>query len=224
MAMDMKYNMGKLQKIIVPEQNILYFRKDHDEISINITNRCPNACCFCIRDRSTGWNVSNLYLRREPSFDDIKKEINKIFSKKFFKKVKICGYGEPILRIDILPEIIKLIKNISPKSTIQLTTSGWPLYHVKEGKKYMAKCIENGLDSVYLGVHALTQEQYGKKVRPSVDSKIAFSEISKFLKFVSLFKLKITCAFVNLDDLNVSQIKRFVDEIKCEFDIREFEK
>ncbi len=58
----MDYNLGKLRNEIDLQKNIIYFRKDPNEMSINLTNKCLNSCCFCIRDRDLGWGVSNLYL------------------------------------------------------------------------------------------------------------------------------------------------------------------
>ena len=75
----MRYNYGKLKPKIKPEKNIVYYKKGNNELSINITNRCPNNCCFCIRDRKSGWSKSNLYLTQEPTLKEIISEIKKSF-------------------------------------------------------------------------------------------------------------------------------------------------
>jgi TatD family-associated radical SAM protein len=222
----MKYNLGKLKKKLKPQQNIIYYRKKKDEISLNITNRCPNACCFCIRDRDKGWGVSNLYLLKEPSLEEIKDEIKRelMNSKQPIKKFKICGYGEPILRIKILPELILFIKKVSPNSIIQLTTTGWPLFHFKKGIGYFKQAVKNGLNLVYVGIHATNFSDYAKRVNPSINPELAFYETKEFIKLSSSLNLKITCAFVDLRDLNLAEIKNFAKKLNCLYDIRGFEK
>ena len=75
MVSKIKYNYGKLRNKTKLQDNIVYYKKGDKELSINITNRCPNNCCFCIRDRKVGWSKSNLYLDKEPSLREIKREI-----------------------------------------------------------------------------------------------------------------------------------------------------
>ena len=105
-----QFNQGKLKGSTVAQSNIIYYRRNRSELSINLTNNCPNSCYFCIRDRDIGWGVSNLYLKKEPSLEEIKAELERTLDSNSFDKIKICGYGEPILRIDIIPEIISFIE------------------------------------------------------------------------------------------------------------------
>ncbi len=61
--------------------NIAY--EYNNAIYLNITNRCPNLCVFCIK---TKWNMDyrgyDLKLEKEPSFNDIKKSVEDYFLKK----------------------------------------------------------------------------------------------------------------------------------------------
>ena len=103
----MEYNYGKLRRSVPLQHNIAYYKRGLSELSINVTNRCPSNCCFCIRDRKPGWGEANLYLDTEPSLQEIKKAIARVLEENTqVKMAKICGYGEPILRVDILPDII----------------------------------------------------------------------------------------------------------------------
>lgn len=223
----MRFNLGRFNGKIESQQNVVYYRREGDEISLNITNNCPNACSFCIRDRNIGWGVSNLYLKKDPSLEDIKAKIKKAMDKApniKIKRFKICGYGEPILRIDILPELVSFIRKAAPDSVIQLTTTGWPLYHVKNGIQYFKKAAKSGLDQIYLGVHATNFKDYQRKVNPSIDSRIAFNLVKNFIALARSLDLKVICAFINLDDLDLNEIKNFVQGLGCDYDLRRFEK
>ena len=222
----MHYNLGKLKDQIKPQHNIIYFRKGPTEMSINITNRCPNSCCFCIRDKDSGWGVSNLYLVEDPSIHEIKEAINNAQTKgerKMVKKIKLCGYGEPILRVDILPEIIKIIREKYPHSIIQLTTTGWPLYHLPSGEDYFKKCVKTGLNQISLGLNALNKEDYQKYVNPSVNSKESFNQALDFIRLSKKLGLKVIISFVDFGSQNINEIKEFSDKFKCEYNLRKLE-
>lgn len=219
----MEYNYGKLRSKKTLGKNIIYYKSGEDELSVNITNRCPNNCCFCIRDRFYGWGELNLYLEDEPSLCEILGEISKSLKEnRNIVKVKICGYGEPIIRIKLLPKIISIIKKEHPKIIVQLATSGWPLYDIEDGIHYFKESVKNGLDIVYLGMHATDIENYAKKVRPNISPKKAFNRVVEFIKLSKSLNLKVVCAFVDLDDLSLSEIKNFTKELNCEYDIRNF--
>jgi len=222
----MQYNLGRLRSKTHAQQNIVYYRRGYDEVSINLTNRCPNACSFCIRDRSFGWGFSNLYLDREPSLEEIEDAITGATEKRpevQVKKFKICGYGEPMLRVDILPGLVSFLRETYPISLIQLATTGWSVYHIKKGVENFTDVAKNGLDLVYLGMHATNFQDYLRRINPSIDAQVAFDQVIEFIKLAKSLDLKVTCAFVNLGNLNLEEIKEFVQEIGCEYDIRRFE-
>ncbi|MGN0655912.1 MAG: radical SAM protein, partial [Ruminiclostridium sp.] len=77
---------------------------------VNITNRCPCACTFCIRknDNTVGENDS-LWLEHEPTVAEIKAAFDEVDASKYHEAV-FCGYGEPMERPDELVEIAKYIK------------------------------------------------------------------------------------------------------------------
>ena len=74
---------------------------------INITNRCPNACEFCIRNftNSLG-DADSLVLKEDPTVDEVKKELEN-WDVRSYDEVVFCGYGEPTER---LPELLESVE------------------------------------------------------------------------------------------------------------------
>ena len=59
---------------------------------LNLTNRCPCACTFCIRNEGDGVYGSNpLWLEHEPSFEEVRAALETADYKKY-KEVIFCGY------------------------------------------------------------------------------------------------------------------------------------
>ena len=47
----------------------------HDNLYVNMTNKCPCACTFCLRQTRDEMNHSgSLWLEREPSVEEVKNE------------------------------------------------------------------------------------------------------------------------------------------------------
>lgn len=226
-----KFNQGKLKGLVSPGNNIVYFRRGEDELSLNITNNCPNACIFCIRDRDVGWGVSNLYLDKDPEVDAILEEFDKVNAKMRAKgvdieKVKICGYGEPILRFNDLYPIVKHIHKHS-KALVQLTTTGWPYFRfITQDTRPLKALKVLGLTHIFLGLNATTPEQYNRIVRPGIEDidKNAFADTLRFARTTKDIGYEVTLGFVRTKGLKREEIEKLSTELGCPYKIREFEK
>ena len=93
-----------------------------DSLYINLTNRCTNQCTFCVRDKDCGIGDVNLWLEREPTAEEVIEDIKK-FNPKNYKEVVFCGYGEPTLRLDVILEAARFIKE-NYNSRIRINTNG----------------------------------------------------------------------------------------------------
>lgn len=225
-------NFGKLASKIPAQQNIVYYRRGFDELSLNITNACPNACTFCIRDRDAGWGVSNLYLVRDPSIEEINTAYNSEHAKIAdegikLERVKICGYGEPVLRFNDLHPILENIRarGIPPKA-IQLTTTGWPFFRfISPDATPISKLKDSGLTDVYLSMSSPNKEVYNKLVRPGVTAcdENAFDDAIRFGEASRDAGLEVTLGFINLAHLDKNAAKAMAERMRVRYKIREFE-
>ena len=91
---------------------------------VNLTNRCPCACKFCLRQNGPGVYGSNpLWLDREPTVDEVKASIDG-WNLGELDEVVFCGYGEPTERLDDLLAVAAYIKAKSPSTRIRVNTNG----------------------------------------------------------------------------------------------------
>ena len=78
-----------------------------DSLYLNITNRCSNRCSFCAKFRDFHVKGHQLKLDHEPDFDEV---IAAIGDPSGYEEVVFCGYGEPLLRLDLVKEVATWLK------------------------------------------------------------------------------------------------------------------
>jgi len=78
-----------------------------NSLYLNITNRCSNNCSFCIKFNSRTFQENDLFLDKEPSFDEIMTAIALCSD---FDEIVFCGYGESLIRLDIVKQVAEAVK------------------------------------------------------------------------------------------------------------------
>ena len=77
---------------------------------VNLTNKCDNACEFCIRNSGDGVADTPLWLDAEPTADDVEKAFDGLRSRLTSDEVVFCGFGEPTAALDTLIERARRFK------------------------------------------------------------------------------------------------------------------
>lgn len=73
-----------------------------NNLYVNLTNKCPCSCTFCIRNNGDGaYGSDSLWLEHDPSDQEIIQAL-KEHNFKNYKEIVFCGYGEPTERLDSL--------------------------------------------------------------------------------------------------------------------------
>ena len=144
---------------------ILYDYKE--SLYINMTNKCPCACVFCIRQETDHvGNSDSLWLDHEPSVEEVKDEF-KNFDLGKYDEVVFCGYGEPLARIDEVVEVANYIKSIS-NIKIRINTNG--LSDLIHNKK-TAQLLKDNIDAVSISLNAPNKIKYNEVTRPKFGEK-----------------------------------------------------
>jgi len=94
-----------------------------NKLYINLTNKCPCSCTFCIRQNGDGaYGSDSLWLDREPTVDEVIDELEK-YDLTQFREIVFCGYGEPMERAEDVGYIGRYIKD-NFKIPVRLNTNG----------------------------------------------------------------------------------------------------
>lgn len=146
-------------------------------IYVNMTNRCPCACTFCLRHNGEGVYGSDcLWLDREPTVQEVCDSIDTWDLSKY-NEIVFCGYGEPTERLYDLLEVAKYIKS---KSDIKIRINTNGLADLIWNEKTAPK-LEGLIDTVSVSLNATNKEEYLKVVRPKfgIDSYDAMLNFTK---------------------------------------------
>ena len=160
----------------------------YDNLYVNLTNKCPCACAFCLRQTRDEMNHSgSLWLEREPGVEEVKAEFDK-FDMQKYKEVVFCGFGEPTERLEDLLEIAAFVKEKFNKP-IRINTNGlsdliW--------QKDTAPMYKGLIDTVSISLNTPNKERYYELTRSkfgidSFDAMLNFAgNVSKYVPHVVL--------------------------------------
>ena len=184
---------------------------------VNLTNKCPCACTFCIRNEGDGaYGSESLWLKHEPSFEEIVEEFKK-FNLGKYKEIVFCGYGEPTERIELLVQVADYVRSVSDIK-IRINTNGLGnLIHSKS----IEHLLEGRIDIVSISLNAPNAEDYAKVTRP----KYGIASFDAMLKFASECKKYVpTVVFTVVDCIPQEQIeasRKIAEQVGVNFRIRE---
>ena len=133
----------------------------HENLYVNMTNRCPCACTFCLRQTRDEMNHSgSLWLEREPSVEEVIAEFDK-FDMTKYKELVFCGFGEPTQRLEDLLKVAAYAKEKFHIS-IRVNTNGLSdlLYD-----KDTAPMYEGLVDTISISLNTPDREEYLKLTR-----------------------------------------------------------
>lgn len=155
-------------------------------VYVNMTNRCPCACTFCLRHNAPGvYGSDPLWLDREPTVDEVIESL-KSWDLSSLDEVVFCGYGEPTERLYDILKVAEYIKSVS-EIKIRINTNG--LSDLIHGKP-TAPDLKGLIDTVSVSLNATNAEDYLKVCRPkfgiqSYDAMLAFTkECTKYVPSV----------------------------------------
>lgn len=143
---------------------------------INMTNRCPCRCTFCVRNdtRRLG-DADDLWLNHEPTAGEIEMEVSRRASDA--EEIVFCGYGEPTERLDTLLEVAGWVHG-NTGARVRLDTNG--MGNLINGRDIVPD-LAQALDAVSISLNASGPEEYMELCRPDFGEK-AYPALLSFIE------------------------------------------
>lgn len=152
----------------------------HKGLYVNMTNKCPCSCTFCLRQtRNEMEGSGSLWLEREPTVEEVKAEFSK-FDMDKYEEVVFCGFGEPTERLYDLLEVAAFVKEKYGKKT-RINTNG--LADLIYGKD-TTPLLEGKIDTVSISLNTPNKQRYYELTRnrfgiESFDAMLTYTKNAK---------------------------------------------
>ena len=147
-------------------------------IYVNLTNRCPCACRFCLRNNASGvFGSGPLWLEREPTLDEVGASHDR-WDYSRFREVVFCGYGEPTERLDVLLAAAAHLKQRDATLRVRVNTNG--LSDLINGKP-TATLFAGKVDCLSISLNTDDAAEYVAMCRPKFGDA-AYPALLKFTK------------------------------------------
>jgi len=191
---------------------------EYDGLYLNITNRCPCACTFCIRKGDEFNNVDTLWLEREPTIEEVEQAIEAEDLSKY-KEIVFCGYGEPTERLDVILAVSDFIKQRC-SLPVRINTNG--LGELINGKK-IAHLLEGRIDAISISLNSSDPEIYEKTVRPIFKEK-AFPALLSFARDAAKYVPKVVLSTVSttITAEDEEKCRKICEELGVTYRIRQY--
>ncbi len=185
---------------------------------INLTNKCTNACSFCIRlGGDTVGDSGSLWLEREPDKEEV---LADIFRRDLseFQELVFCGYGEPMMRLDDLVWIAAQVKRKAPNLPIRVNTNGQAeLFYGPDA----ASRLQGVVDAVSISLNAPDARQYDEMCH-SVYGEQAFDALLRFAEKCKAYIPSVILSVVDvMDRADIEKCRKIAAEIGVTLRVRE---
>lgn len=186
---------------------------------VNSTNKCTCSCTFCLRQTKEMLEGNTLWLKNEPTVQEIIDEFEK-YDLNDFKEVVFCGFGEPLIRHDDLMMVAKYLKSRKSDVKIRINTNGLSsLYH----KRDITGEFKGLIDTISVSLNASNKEEYLRLTR----SRYGIDSFDEMLDFAYKCKSYVPHVVLTVVDIigeeEIGKCQKIADDLGITLRVRPFE-
>ena len=186
-----------------------------DSLYINLTNKCPNNCEFCLRNFKTGVGEDDLRLSREPNFEDVKEALS-LFPLKKYDEIVFCGFGEPMCALPVMSQVGPYLKRLGLKTRVNTNGLGG-LWNKRDD---VPQLISKYIDAVSISLNASNRELYQEICRSKYGEE-AFDAIIDFTKGCVENGIDTTLTVVDfIGEDEIAECRKLAEELGAKFRVR----
>lgn len=197
------------------------FYEVHGGLYVNLTNRCPCSCTFCLRQtRDHMENSGPLWLEHDPTEQEIDAALNEV-QLSDYREAVFCGFGEPTERLDVLLDTARKLRERKPDIKIRINTNG--LGDLIYGES-IAPRLSGLIDCVSVSLNTPNPERYLELTRSrfgiqSFDAMLRFAgDCTKYVPEVVM-----TTVATTLTEDEEQQCAKICERIGVRYRIRPWE-
>ncbi|MEW6003110.1 MAG: TatD family hydrolase [Nitrospirota bacterium] len=184
--------------------------KIRDSLYLNITNRCTNSCSFCIRFQTDYVKGYNLRLLEEPTEEELKASIG---DPSKYKEIVFCGYGEPLLRLDLVRSLSAWINENG--GVVRINTNGHGnLIH----RRNILPDLKGIVDRISISLDAHDEETYNRICKPLYRN--AFKGVIEFIRESKKYIPDVEATVVELKGVDIEKCREIAGGLGVRLRVR----
>lgn len=190
-------------------------------VYVNITNRCPCSCVFCLRQTKKMMEGNSLWLKGgEPSIETVMEEFAP-FDLSVIHELIFCGFGEPLERLDDVCEVIDRLKAKFPNLKVRVNTNG--LANLVHGKDITPE-LKGRFDTVSISLNAPDAEEYLALTRSKFGIQ-SFDAIKEFAVLAKAHVKNVVMTVVEkvMPEEKIDACRKICEELGVTLRVRPFE-
>ena len=185
------------------------------KIYVNLTNRCSNACDFCVRVNDS-YSDYSLWLDKEPTAEEVINSFSAL-DLESAEEVVFCGYGEPIYKIDEIIAISEYLHKKGKKTRLNTNGQGELIIGTDVSKR-----LSGVIDTVSISLNAASAKA-DQDICHSEFGEKAFYSLLEFAKNCKNYVPRVILSIV--DVVGAEEIKKaqeIADELGIELRVRAY--
>ncbi|MFO7819001.1 MAG: TatD family nuclease-associated radical SAM protein [Halanaerobacter sp.] len=185
------------------------------KLYINLTNQCTNDCKFCVRKFKDGLGGYRLWLDEEPSAQEVIADIER---PKDYEEIVFCGFGEPLMRLEVLKEVAEYLKDNYSNLSLRINTNG--LANLVYDRNVLPE-LEGLIDAVSISLNASNARQYQEVSQPQFGQE-SFAAVLNFINDAKEYINDIQVSVVDYPGVDVEECRKLAHKLEVKLRVRPF--
>ncbi len=206
-------NASDLFGINLWDQSTKIAYRIRNSLYLNITNRCSNRCTFCPKFDDFTVKGHNLMLDSEPSFEEVMAAIGQ---PEGIDEIVFCGFGEPLIRLDLVKELATVLKQRG--FCIRINTDGQAN---KVYKRDILPELAGLVDSLSVSLNAPDATTYSRLCNTPF-GETGFSAVCDFIRAAANHIPQVIASAVTVPGVDIEACRILAESLGAEFRVREY--
>ncbi len=196
------------------EQSARIAYRIRNSLYLNITNRCSNHCSFCPKFEDFTVKGHFLQLEHEPDVGEVLAAVDEHSG---YDEVVFCGYGEPLVRLELVKEVAAALKRKGRR--IRINTDGQA--NLVHGRNILPE-LAGIVDSISVSLNAADAATYVRLCNTPFGDQ-GFQAVCDFLSQAKQQIPSVTASAVTVPGLDVAAVRALAESLGVAFREREYE-
>jgi TatD DNase family protein len=206
-------NSRQLFRIGSRDQSATIAYRIRSSLYLNITNRCTNRCSFCAKFSDFTVKGHHLLLDHEPTVAEV---LAAVGSSPDCSEVVFCGYGEPLLRLDLIKQVATELKRRGLQTRINTDGQANLVY----GRNILPE-LAGLIDTISVSLNAADGETYARLCNTPY-GEAGFAGVCDFLREAKRHIPHVVASAVTVPGLDTAAVQRLAESLGVVYREREY--